>query len=168
MRRSLAAVGVVGILGGWLAFREAPKPKPTPKAAHDFSGSVVAVHDGDTITVLTPAKEQVKVRLEGIDAPEAKQPFGTRAKEELGTLVFSKPVTVRETGRERYGRVVGRVFCGGFDISELMVGRGFAWRYAQYSQDPKLIEAERYARQMRRGLWSDRAPVPPWEWRKRE
>jgi micrococcal nuclease len=141
-----------------------PAPKPP---GPEFSGKVVGVHDGDTITVLTPQKVPVKVRLEGIDAPEANQAFGARAKEELSKLVFSKQVTVREAGKERYGRVVGRVFCGGFDVNELMVGRGFAWRYAQYSEDPKLIEAERYAKQMHRGLWSDRTPVPPWEWRKR-
>jgi endonuclease YncB( thermonuclease family) len=34
---------------------------------------VVAVSDGDTITVLTPAKKQHKIRLLGIDAPESKK-----------------------------------------------------------------------------------------------
>jgi micrococcal nuclease len=165
MRQFLAGAGLVGLVAGWFALREERAPAPALAPGSQLSGKVVGVHDGDTITVLTARKVQVKVRLEGIDAPEAKQAFGARAKEELSALVFSKQVIVREAGTERYGRVVGRVFCGGFDVNELMVGRGFAWRYAQFSQDPKLIEAERYARQMRRGLWSDRAPVPPWEWR---
>jgi endonuclease YncB( thermonuclease family) len=133
----------------------------------DVEGRAVVVHDGDTITVLTPAKMQVKVRLEGIDAPESKQPFGAKAKEQLSALVFGKIVAVQWNAKDRYGRVLGRVFCDGMDVNELMVGRGFAWRYVQQFKDPKLIEAERYARQHRRGLWADAEPVPPWEWRRR-
>jgi micrococcal nuclease len=133
----------------------------------DIEGRVVGVHDGDTITVLTPAKVPVKVSLQGIDAPESKQPFGAKAKEALSGLVFGKDVIVMNKGTDRYKRTLGRVYCGQQDVNELMVGRGFAWRYVQYSNDRKLIEAERYAREHRRGLWADEEPVPPWEWRRR-
>ena len=51
--------------------------------SHEYSGRVVAVHDGDTLTVLTASREQVKIRLFGIDPPELKQAFGNRAKQAL-------------------------------------------------------------------------------------
>lgn len=44
--------------------------------AAEIKGTVVAVADGDTITVLTPAKKQDKIRLLGTDAPEKAQAFG--------------------------------------------------------------------------------------------
>src|SRR5690606_13844067 len=60
-------------------------------------GMVVGISDGDTITVLDEAKTQHKIRLLGIDAPEAGQAFGTRAKQALASLVFQKPVVVEWT-----------------------------------------------------------------------
>ena len=69
-------------------------------AAETFTGKVVAITDGDTLTVVVD-RQQVKVRLEGIDTPEKGQPFGTKAKEALGKLVFGKDVAVRSTGTDR-------------------------------------------------------------------
>jgi micrococcal nuclease len=60
-----------------------------------------------------------------------------------------------------------RVFCGAIDANLELVRSGFAWRYNRYSNDPALIAAQADARESRRGLWADPAPVPPWEWRKR-
>ena len=94
--------------------------------AGPITGKVVGVSDGDTITVLTPAKESVKVRLYGIDAPESKQAFGARAKQELSGLVFGKAVRVEVVDKDRYGRTVGRVFVGDVDVNLEMVRRGFA------------------------------------------
>lgn len=68
-------------------------------------GRVVGVHDGDTITVLVDGKESLKIRLNGIDAPETKQPFGARAKEELSGLVFGKTVEVTVQATDRYERL---------------------------------------------------------------
>lgn len=131
-------------------------------------GNVVGVHDGDTLTLLTADKVQIKVRLEGIDAPESKQPFGTRSKEALSALVFGKTATIRQMGQDRYRRTLGRVFVEGRDVNLAMVQSGLAWRYVKYSGDPALIAAEQEARVARRGLWADPQPVPPWEWRKRK
>jgi len=47
-----------------------------------------------------------------------------------------------------------------------MVRQGMAWVYRQYSRDPALLTIEAEAKADRRGLWQDRHPVPPWEWRK--
>ncbi len=64
----------------------------TLAAQNAIVGRVVGVHDGDTINILTPAKTEMKIRLEGIDAPEIKQPFGQKSKSELSAIVFGKEV----------------------------------------------------------------------------
>lgn len=52
----------------------------TPALAQDIACKVVGVSDGDTITCLTSAHNQIKVRLNQIDAPESKQAFGAKSK----------------------------------------------------------------------------------------
>lgn len=132
----------------------------------EITGKVVGVTDGDTITVLTAAKESVKVRLYGIDAPESKQAFGTRAKEELSRLVFGKVVNVEVKQEDRYGRTVGLVVVDGVRVNVEMVRRGFAWWYRDYAKkDVALAKAEAEAKNAKRGLWADKAPVAPWEFR---
>ena len=133
----------------------------------DIAGKVVAVHDGDTLTVLTAEKREEKIRLEGIDAPELKQAFGAKAKARLAALVFGKPVVIHATGKDRYQRTLGRVIVNGKDINLQMVKDGFAWHYAAYSKDAALRKAQTEAQAAKRGLWSDASPVPPWEFRKR-
>lgn len=67
---------------------------PFASRASSLSGQVVSVADGDTITVLDFTREQYKIRLSGIDAPEKKQPYGQRSKQSLSDLVFNQRVTV--------------------------------------------------------------------------
>ena len=52
-------------------------------SAFEFTGKVVGVADGDTITVLAEGKKQYKVRLQHIDCPETRQPFATKAKKNV-------------------------------------------------------------------------------------
>ncbi len=78
--------------------------------AADFTGRVVGVADGDTITVLHKGKGE-RIRLHGIDCPEKRQAFGKRAKQFTSTLVSGKTVTVHVLDRDRYGRTVGEVLC---------------------------------------------------------
>lgn len=137
--------------------------------AASITGKVIGMSDGDTITILTDAKESVKVRLHGIDAPESKQAFGARAKQELSDLVFDRVVIVEVKEKDRYGRSVGRVTVGALAVNAEMVRRGFAWWYREYAKkDLELSTAEAKARNERRGLWADKAPVAPWEFRKNE
>ena len=68
--------------------------------AADFTGRVVGVSDGDTITVLSQGKP-VRIRLHGIDCPEKRQAFGKRARQATSRLVFGKTVTVRDLGKDR-------------------------------------------------------------------
>jgi endonuclease YncB( thermonuclease family) len=136
------------------------------KPRHAFVGQVVKIADGDTLTVLDKTNAQHKIRLAGIDAPEKGQPFGTQARNALGAKVFRQGVRVEVTDTDRYGREVGRVFCSGRFINAEMVLEGFAWRYPQWDKTGEFATAETAARRYRRGLWADRNPVPPWEFRK--
>jgi len=132
-----------------------------------FSGRVVSVSDGDTISVLYNAGE-VRVRLSGIDCPEKGQAYGTRAKLFTSQAAFGRNVTVQVADHDRYGRVVGEVILpDGMNLNHELLRAGLAWWYRQYSSDRELAGLEAQARAEHRGLWSDASPIPPWEYRKR-
>lgn len=136
-------------------------------ATAEFTGRVVRIADGDTVTVLTTDQQQVKVRLAQIDAPERSQPFGNRSRQSLASLIFDRQVRIVIEDTDRYGRTVGRIHADNLDINAEQVRRGMAWVYRQYSDDPALLELEQQARNDRRGLWKDPSPIPPWQyWRK--
>jgi micrococcal nuclease len=134
--------------------------------AGEFSGRVVGVMDGDTITVLV-GREQRRVRLAGVDAPEKGQAFGQRSKQALSQMIFGREVTVVSTGRDRYERTLGivRLMDGG-SVNERLVENGWAWHYTRYSSDRRLSDLESRARASRRGLWAEPRPVAPWDFRK--
>ena len=129
---------------------------------------VVRVSDGDTLVGLDSENRQVKVRLHGIDAPEAKQAFGTVARKALADLIAEKVVSVEEVDRDRYGRTVAHVTIGGKLVNAEMVRSGLAWRYVTYDKRNEFGGLEDEARRQRRGLWADAHPIAPWEWRKTE
>ena len=133
--------------------------------AEDFIGKVVAVADGDTITVLRD-QEQVKIRLSGIDAPEKAQAFGNRSKQSLSTLCFNKSAKLDDQGKDRYGRTLARAHCEGIDANAEQVRLGMAWVYDRYVTDRSLYQLQEEARAARRGLWVDPDPMPPWVWRR--
>lgn len=131
-------------------------------------GKVVGISDGDTITVLVD-ETQVKVRLHGIDCPEKGQPFGNRATQLTSKLVFGKQVTVKEKGKDRYGRVIGMVWVDGVCLNYELLKNGLAWWYRKYAKDEMIFaDYEKKARGIGYGLWADKDPVPPWEWRKKK
>ncbi len=97
------------------------------KSGREPLGKVVSVYDGDTITVLNARKEQVKIRFYGIDAPELRQAYGAVAKKTLSDLVFQKEVSVEIlVPKDKYGRVVAKIFVGELCINEEMVRLGLA------------------------------------------
>lgn len=139
----------------------------SPAVAAELLGRVVGLSDGDTMTVLTAERRQVRVRLGEIDTPESRQPYGTRAQQVLSGMVFGKEVRVVVQDIDQYGRSVGRVFQGSLDVNAEMVRQGAAWVYRQYSRDASLLQLEAEARSARRGLWAmpEAERTPPWEWR---
>ncbi|MEN30559.1 micrococcal nuclease [Salmonella enterica] len=133
--------------------------------AAEIQGKVIRVLDGDTIEVLQDNKS-VRVRLVNIDAPEKKQAFGRRSTNQLKGLVVAQPVTVTYTKTDRYGRIIGRVFTtNGIEANRFMVKSGAAWVYEYYNTDKALPALQLEAQKMKRGLWADHQPVPPWVWR---
>ena len=144
---------------------------PAIARAEELQGKVVAIADGDTITVLDATNAQHRIRLQGIDAPEREQAFGTVSREHLANLVFGKRVTVQYSKRDKYGRIVGKVMVEGQDVCLEQVKAGLAWHYKEYQneqspEDRKLYaEAEQEARRARKGLWQDNSPQAPWNYR---
>jgi len=133
---------------------------------HTATGRVVGIIDGDTIDVLSPNKQRIRIRLAQIDAPEHGQPWGQRSKQALSALVYGKTVQLEISALDRYGREIANVYKGPLDVNRQMVRMGDAWAYRQYLTDPSLIDVETQAREARLGLWSSPArPVPPWTWR---
>ena len=140
----------------------------TPLAvAENFRGKVVGVADGDTITVMHQGRGE-RIRLHGIDAPERGQPFNNRAKQFVSDLCFRKEVRVETKGHDRYQRTIADVILpDGHILNYEIVKARLAWWFRRYApNDPTLEGLEFQARQAQRGLWSDRGPVPPWEFRK--
>lgn len=129
-----------------------------------FSAKVIKISDGDTIVVLS-GKEQTKVRLYGIDAPEKKQDYGQKSKQFLASLIAGQVLEVEPKGKDRYKRTLGIIHHKGQDINAQMVLNGYAWAYVKYSRI--YVDQESLARENKHGLWQSSDPTPPWEWRKR-
>lgn len=129
---------------------------------------MVNVIDGDSIRVMREGTAE-QIRLMGVDCPEKRQPFGTRAKEYTSELAFGQDVTVYGDKRDRYGRRLAEVpLSGGRSLNQELIKAGLAWWFRKYSKDLRLGELERQARVAKRGIWAERDPVPPWEWRDRK
>ncbi len=134
-------------------------------AADPYTGRVVGIADGDTLTVLSDGTPH-KIRLAEIDSPEKRQAFGERAKLSLSSLCFNVQAVVLPGKTDRYGRTVARVSCAGTDASLYQVQHGLAWAYTAYLTDPAIATAEQAARESGTGLWGDAEPIQPWLYRK--
>ena len=140
------------------------------QAAEPFPAKVIAITDSDTLKVLTAENEQIKIRLSEIDTPERKQPWGSRAKQALSDLTFSKTVTVIPVTTDRYGRLVAHIEVDGISVSHELVRTGNAWVYRRYMKDESLLDLEAAANEQKLGLWGlpEAEQMAPWEWRKRK
>ena len=140
--------------------------------AETLTGRVVGIADGDTITVLDSTNDPHKVRLAGIDAPEKGQAFGNAAKQNLASMVAGKAVSVEYVKFDRYQRLVGKVTVNGSDVQLEQLRAGLAWWYKKYERDQSprdratYASVEQGAQEAKRGVWRDKDPVPPWEWRR--
>ena len=130
-------------------------------------GKVVKVVDGDTLHVYSN-KKTYKIRLSGIDAPERGQAYGKRAKEHLEFLVAGKQVIAIVESKDRYGRYVASVKVQSKDVCAEMLSAGYAWHYKQYSSNKYYADLQSEARKSKRGLWVDKKPQAPWEYRKEQ
>ena len=130
---------------------------------------VVGISDGDTLTARCRTERTsttIKVRLAEMDAPEKAQRFGRRSKRHLSDLCFRKTAEIQPISTDSYGRTVAHVSCGRVHAASEQVRAGMAWVSPRFTpRSSALYGVEREARLARRGLWIDRSPVAPWEWR---
>lgn len=137
-----------------------------PEFAVSWSGMVIGVTDGDTITVTRHGKPEI-IRLFGVDCPEKDQDFGTRAKQFTSDMVFREIVEVVPIGETSYGRPVAWVFVNGRSLNKELIRAGLAWWYRRFApHELELAQLEAVARENRTGLWSQPNPTPPWEFRR--
>lgn len=125
------------------------------------------VVDGDTLII-----GEVRIRLDGIDAPESAQtcgkawfgswPCGQEATNHLARLVREREVRCDSRGTDKYGRMLGQCVTAGLDINADMVRTGMAWAFVKYSS--RFIELEAEARALKIGIWQGEAK-PAWVWR---
>ena len=133
-----------------------------------FTAKVIKIVDGDTYDVLTNDKRSIRIRMNGIDAPEKKQPFGQKSKEKLASLCAGQELKIIPHGYDRNKRMLADAINKlGQNINLEMVKSGYAWHYKKYSKDSALALAEINARADRIGLWADPNPIEPWNWRKK-
>ncbi len=141
-----------------------------PAAARSFEAVVLRVKDGDSIVVRESRTRRVhEVRLAGIDAPELGQPWGIQSRTALRRLVDGRLVTVEVTDRDRYGRLVARVWLGRTYVNAAMTASGHAWAYGRFLPDAAIRSGHDEARRAGRGLWSlpPEERLPPATWRAR-
>jgi endonuclease YncB( thermonuclease family) len=141
-----------------------------PTHSWAWSGKVVGVADGDTITVLRD-KTQVRIRLYGIDTPEKGQAFGKKAKQFTSGMVFGKVVEVEVMATDRYGRTVALVVINKQILNEELLKAGYAWVYYQYCHElicHAWADYQFAAKLDKRGLWAEPDPIPPWEFRRKK
>lgn len=146
-----------------------------------LEGRVIHVADGDTLTILDDQQQAHKIRLAGIDAPERGQPFGRKATAALAALTKNQQVIIDGGKTDRYQRRIGIVKVAtagcipctpGTDVGLALVVAGLAWHYRAYEREQSSSDREQYreaesgARSRRDGLWTDAAPMPPWDWRR--
>jgi endonuclease YncB( thermonuclease family) len=165
----LVLSGALGVLG-----QDAPEPATYTFGLEHVAirGRITGIVDGDTISALILGKQQVRIRIAFIDAPEKGQAFGQRAKVAMSELVFGKDVKLRPHTVDRYGHLVARVIIDNQDAGLELLKQGLCWVYEKYvGEAPPEIQTSYWAAQAaaqsgKIGLWQDTVPMPPWEWRK--
>ena len=135
----------------------------------DYCVKVVSISDGDTFRGLTEDNKEIKFRIYGIDAPERNQAFGTRSKQHLSDLIFGKTVGIKVQSTDYFGRSVVWVYTSDRkDVSAEMLKAGMVWHFKKYDKSKEYASLEDKARLKHVGLWVDKEPVAPWEFRKKK
>ncbi len=128
---------------------------------------VVGIADGDTFTALFADKHTERIRLHGIDCPESGQPFGKAAKQFTSSLIFKKNVLLEKKDIDKYGRTIAIVkLSENMTLQEELLKVGLAWHYTHYDNNQEWSRLENIAKTQQAGLWNDKNPIAPWEWRK--
>lgn len=160
LKKSIFAVIFVIVVSASVLYEEITVPQET-------QGKILKVYDGDTITILNNNNEKIRIRLFGLDAPESNQSFGNISTKNLQTLCpIDSIANVKIKDKDKYGRIVGIVFCDGVNVNANQVKNGFAWAYSEYAY--RYIPLEMLARIQKKGLWSESNPIKPSDFRKKQ
>lgn len=134
-----------------------------------FEARTAIVYDGDSFLVKR-GRNEIEVRLYGVDAPEKGQPWSAEARKELSRLIEGRILRVEAVERDRYDRLVARAYrvSDNLYVNAEIIGLGHAWVYRRYTDDKILLKAEKAARRNSAGLWqlAEQQRIPPWDWRK--
>lgn len=166
MKKTLRIISLLGAVAFvFLLYYYAGRSQSQSQESEDqITGVVVKVMDGDTYELLTPDKTTVRVRMQGIDAPERGMPYYKMAKQYLSDLCMHQKVTLKEVTEDHYGRTVAFSYLeDGRELSREMLKAGYAWHYKKYNKDSELAQMEKDAKAEKKGLWKDKNPTPPWE-----
>ena len=128
-----------------------------------ISGKVISIIDGDTYDILIKGNRTIRIRMEGIDAPERGMPFYRVSKNYLAKLCFQKEIKVNITSKDAYDRYIGYSYLkDGTELGYEMIKSGYAWHFKKYNSDLNLADLEIEARKLKLGLWVDQRPMQPW------
>ena len=132
-------------------------------------GRIVKISDGDSYHLLTDDRVTIRVRMEGIDAPETGQPHSRKATDYLKQMTRGQRIRLEKTGVDMYDRTLGWSYLvDGRELGAEMIKAGYAWHYKFYNDDMELAELENEARAAELGLWKDKNPVAPWDYRRQK
>lgn len=129
-----------------------------------ISCKVISIIDGDTYDALIQGNKTIRIRMEGIDAPEKGMPFYRKSKSYLSSLCLGKKVKIKVMGVDNHKRILAYSYLeDNRELGQEMIKAGFAWHFKKYNSDVGLSDLEVTARTQRKGLWIDENPMSPWE-----
>lgn len=146
--------------------KSAAAPKIKKIQVTNFQGKVVRIIEGDTLAVRHDERVW-RVRLYGIDCPEKGQYYRDQAVKYVKERAFEQEVRVKFKSRDKWGRIIGEVVLpDGRILNHELLNEGLAWWFkGKWPGDLTYEALEATARSNRKGLWSGKSPIPPWEWR---
>jgi micrococcal nuclease len=160
MRRKYVAL-ILGLLAAWGA---------ATLNAKTLDAKVTRVSDGDTLWVaIDSSSKPIKLRLQGIDAPESCQPWGRQARDALKAKLLHQAVQANLRARDDYGRSISSLTFQGQDVAVWLVSQGHAWSAHRRWDDGPYAKEQALAKQRKLGLWQKTGAdegIEPRVWRK--
>jgi len=157
-------------IGAWQqesATQSSQKPKDGKEEKEEsIVATVNKVIDGDSLKAKSKEGKAYEIQVEGIDAPELKQPYGKEATEALNKMVLGKEIKVVWTKKDNFERLLAQIYVDKSHVNQEMLRNGHAWHFKRYNQSKVLAELEEEAKKEKRGLWATVNPQAPWDFRK--